>query len=288
MELDFTNNMDGSFDSYEEVYQDLLKLTFKMLSIKKNYIVEVNLVDNKEIHEINKAYRNVDRPTDVISFAFLDNLKENDMIKGKRVPVPLGEIIISVDKATEQAKEYGHSLNREMSFLFVHGLLHLLGYDHTLGEKEEKEMFDLQDKILDKAKEKNMLTKEELIQKALEARELSYSPYSHFKVGAAIMTKDGEVFLGSNIENASYPLCMCAERNAIYNAYMHGKTKKDFVMFALTGDTKGPISPCGACRQVISELYPSDKPIYMTNLKGDIKEVFVADLLPFAFDDSDL
>jgi cytidine deaminase len=132
------------------------------------------------------------------------------------------------------------------------------------------------------------MKRDELIKKALEARTLSYSPYSKFAVGAALLCKDGEVFVGANVENASYPLCMCAERNAIYNAMMHGKKKEDFEMFALIADTDGPCSPCGACRQVISELLPSDTPIFMANLKGDVQETNPVELLPFAFDASAL
>lgn len=132
------------------------------------------------------------------------------------------------------------------------------------------------------------MKKEELVQKAVEARSLSYSPYSRFKVGAALLTKDGQVFVGANIENSSYPLCMCAERNALYNAMMHGYKKDDFLALALAADTEGPCSPCGACRQVISELFPSDKPIYMANIKGDIQETNVPELLPFAFSEDDL
>lgn len=132
------------------------------------------------------------------------------------------------------------------------------------------------------------MNKEELIAKAKEARELSYSPYSNFKVGAAILTKDGRVFLGANIENSSYPLCMCAERNAIYNAMLHGCKKNDFAALALTADTDGPCSPCGACRQVISELFPKNAPIYMSNLKGDVQETNADELLPFAFSEDDL
>ena len=109
------------------------------------------------------------------------------------------------------------------------------------------------------------MKKEELVAKAIEARELSYSPYSNFKVGAALLTKDGKVFLGANIENSSYPLCMCAERNALYHAMMNGYKKEDFVALALSADTDGPCSPCGACRQVISELFPKEAPIIMTN-----------------------
>ena len=78
------------------------------------------------------------------------------------------------------------------------------------------------------------MEKEKLILKAKEARKLSYSPYSHFAVGAALLTKDGKVYLGANIENSSYPLCMCAERNALYNAMMDGYKKEDFVALALS------------------------------------------------------
>ena len=132
------------------------------------------------------------------------------------------------------------------------------------------------------------MKKDELVKKAEEARKLSYSPYSHFAVGAALLTKDGKVFLGANIENSSYPLCMCAERNALYNAMMNGYKKEDFLALALTADTDEPWSPCGACRQVISELFPEDAPIYMANLKGEIKESNAKELLPFAFSEKDL
>lgn len=127
-----------------------------------------------------------------------------------------------------------------------------------------------------------------LIEKAIEARELSYSPYSNFKVGAALLCKDGTIFQGSNVENASYPLCMCAERNAIYNAMMHGYKRKDFVSLAIVADTDEPCSPCGACRQVIHELLPSDSIVYMANLKGDCTITNPNELLPFAFSSSDL
>ena len=128
----------------------------------------------------------------------------------------------------------------------------------------------------------------ELIEKAKEARKLSYSPYSNFKVGAALLTKDGKVYLGANIENSSYPLCMCAERNAIYHALMEGEKKENFLMLALSADTDEPCSPCGACRQVMSELLPREIRIFMSNLKGDVKETTIDELLPFAFSSEDL
>ena len=114
----------------------------------KNAVFNVILTNNDSIHEINKKYRNIDRETDVISFALEDEKEENFNSK-KRV---LGDIYISVDKAKEQAKEYNHSLERELSFLGVHGLLHLLGYDH-MEKEDEKVMFAKQELILGERKE---------------------------------------------------------------------------------------------------------------------------------------
>ena len=132
------------------------------------------------------------------------------------------------------------------------------------------------------------MDKIEIVKRATEARRLSYSPYSHFAVGAVVVTKDGHVFEGANLENSAYPLCMCGERNAIYNAYCHGYKKEDLAALSIVADTDTPCSPCGACRQVISELFPIDAPIYLANLKGDIKETNVKELLPFAFSPEDL
>ena len=145
MELDFVNNGPKSFDEYEEVFVELMNKTFTHLKVKENYLVDVSIVNNEEIHKINRDYRNVDRPTDVISFAFLDD--KDEILNLVDVPRSLGQIIISYQKAESQALEYGHSLRREMSFLFVHGLLHLLGYDHMSPEDEEK-MFKIQNEIL--------------------------------------------------------------------------------------------------------------------------------------------
>ena len=125
----------------------ILDLMNYACSIKKLDNVEFNIiiVDNDEIHKINKEYRNIDRPTDVITFA----LEDDDTFKLDIDTRILGDIYISLDKCISQSIEYGHSFKRELAFLAVHGFLHLLGYDHTLGEEEEKEMFDLQELILD-------------------------------------------------------------------------------------------------------------------------------------------
>ena len=144
MVIDFLNQGPASYYCYEDLFNDYYVKIFAELDLKGEYITDVTIVNNKTIHKINREFRNVDRPTDVISFAFLDDKKEKELKGG---PINLGQIIISFEKAEEQAKEYEHSLEREMVFLFVHGMLHLLGYDH-MNEEDEKKMFGLQNKIL--------------------------------------------------------------------------------------------------------------------------------------------
>lgn len=127
--------------------EDLKKVIDKALEIEKVDNVEFNIiiVDNDRIHEINREYRNKDMPTDVISFA----LEDDEVFPNLEVRV-LGDIYISLDKVYEQSKSYGHSFFRELSFLTVHGILHLLGYDH-MNEVDEKEMFSRQELILNEA-----------------------------------------------------------------------------------------------------------------------------------------
>ena len=127
-----------------------------------------------------------------------------------------------------------------------------------------------------------------LIAEARAARELAYTPYSRFKVGAALACKDGRVFRGCNVENASYGLCNCAERTAFFSAIAHGYTPGDFAALAVIGDTDGPIAPCGACRQVILELGGNDLPVVLTNLKGDVMTTTAGEQLPNAFGGRDL
>jgi cytidine deaminase len=129
---------------------------------------------------------------------------------------------------------------------------------------------------------------EKLIGEATAARQLAYTPYSNFKVGAALECKDGRVFRGCNVENASYGLCNCAERTALFSAIAHGYKPGDFTAVAVIGDTEGPIAPCGACRQVILELGGNDLVVVLTNLKGDILETTAAGQLPNAFGGWDL
>lgn len=127
---------------------------------------------------------------------------------------------------------------------------------------------------------------EKLVELAKEAREKAYVPYSHFKVGACVLTEDGKTYQGCNIENASYGLTNCAERTALFSAYANGERKLKAI--AVVADTEGPVSPCGACRQVMMELGGEDMVVILSNMKGDYAVVTVKDLLPGAFTSKDL
>lgn len=127
-----------------------------------------------------------------------------------------------------------------------------------------------------------------LMEEARAAREMAYVPYSNFKVGAALECKDGRIFHGCNVENASYGLTNCAERTAFFSAIAAGYKPGDFTGLAVIGDTDGPIAPCGACRQVTLELGGNALPVTLANLKGDILETTAAEQLPNAFGGWDL
>ena len=126
---------------------------------------------------------------------------------------------------------------------------------------------------------------EKLVKEAEKVRKKAYTPYSKFKVGAAVLSADGKIFTGCNIENASFGMSVCAERVAIFKAISEGST--EFEAIAVIGDTDKPCSPCGACRQVISE-FGEDIPLIMANLKGDVKIKKIRELLPEAFGKKDL
>ena len=121
---------------------------------------------------------------------------------------------------------------------------------------------------------------------AESALEKAYVPYSHFPVGACLVTKDGKTYQGINIENASYGLTNCAERTAIFKAVSEGE--RHFQHLVIIGNTPEPISPCGACRQVMAEFCASDMPVTLIGEHGVTLETTVSDLLPYAFTDKDL
>ncbi|WAA11492.1 cytidine deaminase [Fervidibacillus halotolerans] len=130
------------------------------------------------------------------------------------------------------------------------------------------------------------MNSKKLIEEAKFARNQAYVPYSKFPVGAALLTKEGKVYHGCNIENAAYSVTNCAERTALFKAVSEGD--REFVAIAVVADTDRPVSPCGSCRQVMSELCPPDMKVILTNLKGDVLETTVEKLLPGAFHSGDL
>lgn len=125
------------------------------------------------------------------------------------------------------------------------------------------------------------MEREKLVAEAQKAREMAYAPYSQFKVGAALLTRRGKVYWGCNIENAAYGMSNCAERTALFKAYSEGD--KDYAMLAVVADTQQPVTPCGACRQVLAELCLPEMKVILANTKGDIVETTVGELLPGAF-----
>jgi len=124
---------------------------------------------------------------------------------------------------------------------------------------------------------------EALIRAALAAREFAYAPYSGFKVGAAALVKEGRVFGGCNVENASYGLCNCAERTALFAGIAAGCRPGDFTHIAVVADTAGPVPPCGACRQVMHEMGGPSLIVIQSNLRGDTAQTTAGQLLPGAF-----
>ncbi|NGM81811.1 rRNA maturation RNase YbeY [Paenibacillus sp. 7124] len=140
-------------DRLISLLEDILQKAGKQEGVDSGE-VDLTFVDNKRIHELNREYRGIDRPTDVLSFALNESgedepeiVYEMDEDDAEGIPDMLGDIIISVTRAKEQAEEYGHSLERELGFLFVHGFLHLLGYDHQ-DEASESEMMGKQEQVL--------------------------------------------------------------------------------------------------------------------------------------------
>lgn len=142
-EVTIYNETDKEF-TYQDIIEKVINKAFEIEGLKKASC-SIIIVDNSYIHKLNKEYRGIDRVTDVISFALEDD-KSMIIPDGIRL---LGDIYISIDKAKEQAKEYGHSLERELCFLAVHGLYHLLGYDHETKEEAEV-MFKKQEEVLRK------------------------------------------------------------------------------------------------------------------------------------------
>ena len=148
---------------YFENSQNTFKITYKLKMLTRRAVetvieheqynnaceVSVTYTDNEQIHALNLQYRGVDRPTDVLSFPMMDFSGESEEPVADEPVVSLGDIVISLERAREQAEEYGHSFEREVAFLTVHSMLHLLGYDHETGEEDDRDMRARQRVIMD-------------------------------------------------------------------------------------------------------------------------------------------
>lgn len=384
-----------------ELMEKALNEGARQHDLEENAEVSVTFVDDAEIHTLNRDYRGVDRPTDVLSFA-MDEGEEDFFGEEEHL---LGDIVISLETVIRQGEEYGHGPVRELMYLSVHSLLHLLGYDHMEPE-EKQEMRRAEEDILavlglsqkdleensgtgftamlvekdgvsdavanlpedvpagvgasegeDVAVDENAGEEEpacaddisdgdedvaadadaeegdafpfaeelllnegccgasggccgasggccgggeeivheggtledmpaewkELFSEALAVREKAYAPYSKFKVGAALLAESGEIYSGCNVENASFGLTVCAERNAIFHAVAEGEKKMPLLLITADGNT--PVSPCGACRQVMAEFKVEE--VLMTDIEGNWYLCPLKELLPFDFSASD-
>jgi len=258
--------------------------------------ISVRLCDDGAIRKINASLRQADRATDVLSFPtvrYAAGKTARNSLKAIRREFDdetgawfLGDIIISVDHMNAQAAEYGHSPGREAAYLLVHGICHLMGYDH-LEEGERIQMRVIEERILSSVninrEGETPVNDQTLMELARNAMERSYSPYSRFPVGAALLASDGRVFQGCNIENASFGLTNCAERTAVFKAVSEGATSFETIAIAALK----PAWPCGACRQVLREFAP-DLRVIITWGNGKSAEKKLTELLPDSFGPTDL
>ena len=261
--------------------------------------VHLLITDDERIRAVNRDHRGIDAATDVLSFPTVSYGKGQTARTAVRALKQeydtelnacfLGDILISWEHAAVQAKEYGHSLQRELCYLLTHGIFHLCGYDHVL-PADQKEMRTMEEKSLQLAgfarEEQSVVlpTDEELLALAREAMQRSYSPYSHYKVGACLLSADGRLFEGCNIENASFGLTNCAERTAVFKAVSEGV--KAFTAIAIASESSAPW-PCGACRQVLNEFAP-DIRVLVPWAPGKSAQSTLRELLPHGFGPSDL
>lgn len=259
--------------------------------VKRPCAVSIRLCGDEEIHEINRDYRGVDRATDVLSFPTVnypagvtagaaDKLLRREY-DDETDACMLGDLILSVPHVLAQAAEYGHSPEREAAYLIVHGLCHLMGYDH-IEEDDKRRMRAMEEKILSAIGQTRegtaSVNDETLLALARKAMERSYSPYSNYAVGAALLCADGRVFQGCNIENASFGLTNCAERTAMFKAISEGA--QEFTTIAIAASGSAPW-PCGACRQVLNEFAPGIRVIVTWD--GNVDEMSLDQLLPHGF-----
>ena len=257
----------------------------------------IRIVDAEAIRSLNAQTRGVDAVTDVLSFPTVSYpagktarscpkrlRREYDPSAGC---VYLGDCVINLERARSQAEEYGHSLTRELGYLTAHSAFHLMGYDH-MNEEEKAIMRDMEERALSRAgvtRDAGDMSYDRLFELACEAMHNSYSPYSHFQVGACILTADGRTFKGCNFENASYGATICAERCAAGCAIAAGARR--FVAIAVVGST-AVAWPCGICRQVLREFSDLSLPVIVGAYGKGYTVKTLGELLPESLSPEDL
>lgn len=254
----------------------------------------VRICDDKAIRLLNREFRGMDSATDVLSFpsvAWPEGVtagKQPSRLKQEYDEMMdacfLGDIVISLDHVKAQAAEYGHSEARESAYLLVHSLCHLMGYDHVK-EADQKMMRIQEEAVLSSIgisrDDSPAVSDETMLMLAREAMKRSYSPYSRYPVGAALHAKDGRIFTGCNIENASLGATICAERTAMVKAVSEGAREFDVIAIA-TGDTPG--WPCGICRQFMSEFSPDIRVLVTWGEGAHVEESTLQKILPHQFE----
>ena len=287
IEWDFQCSVPEEFLQFMKLAADQALLTE---GVTANCSVYVCMCDDEMIAEINQKHRGIAASTDVLSFPsakYPAGKTAGQSPKSLRREYDdetdtcfLGDLFISVPHIFSQAEEYGHTPLREACYLLIHGMCHLMGYDHIQPE-EKKRMRIMEEKILSAVsvtRTDNVTADDRtLLQLAREAMKQSYSPYSSYPVGAALHSTDGRVFLGCNVENASFGVSNCAERTAVFKAVSEGS--RQFDVIAIAAKTKA--WPCGACRQVLSEFAPDIR--VLVTWEDQVEEKNLNELLPDSF-----
>ncbi len=260
--------------------------------------IGITVTDSTEIKKLNRETRSIDAATDVLSFPTVNyrqgktarqslKLLRKEYDSGLNVCF-LGDVVLCAEHVKAQAAEYGHSEEREAAYLLVHGICHLMGYDH-ISDEGRAAMRAMEEKALhmmgmDREENRTQVSDETLLALAREAMERSYAPYSRFQVGACLLSADGRVFQGCNVENASFGLTNCAERTAVFTAVSEGATVFSSIAIAARGAAPWP---CGACRQVLNEFAP-DIRVLVTWDENQTACAKLSDLLPHGFGPKDI
>lgn len=308
-----------------EISDELLKILKRAADVcaeteeldPEGLILDLSFALPEEIREMNRDFRGIDRVTDVLSFPQFEDAEEIRDAQERFGEAEIGDVVICVDQAKKQAADFGHSSEREIIYLFVHSVLHLMGYDHM--EEDERALMrgreeqvlailgvdrgftmadhatladyeaeGLHPRVASSSKVEPVVPDPDMMirlyREASAAMENSYSPYSRFAVGAALLAADDQgqpqrIFRGCNVENASYGAAICAERTACVKAVSEGFRK--FSALAVVS-SEGRASMCGICRQFLAEFAP-DLLVITGEDENHLETYRLSQLLPDSF-----